>query len=40
MTMRDSCWLRYANGGTALWRRAFEVCDALERLRGWCNARR
>lgn len=40
MSIRDSCWLRYVNGGTALWRLAFEVCGALERLRGVVNERR
>ena len=35
MTLKDACWLRYVSGGCALWRHAFEACDAAERwLRG------
>jgi uncharacterized membrane protein YczE len=31
MNLKDACWLRYVNGGHALWRHAFEACDAAER---------
>ena len=32
MRLKDKCWLHYTNGGSPLWRLAFDVCDAFERL--------
>lgn len=33
MSIKDTCWLCYANGGSTLWRLAFEACDVVGRLR-------
>ncbi len=37
MNLKNTCWLHYVNGGSPLWRLAFEACDAAARLWRRCR---